>query len=308
LNFKGCCLMKLNRFPEAKLCFDESLKIDDSKSESWGCLGTYYLQINENEHAKKYFKKAEQLEGNELAYSQLAYFFYNTEDYHKAELYVERALRLNNKNESVLNTKGLLYIHHKDFSSAIEIFRALIGMNSSNSVYHSNLGYAYSLNKNINEAKKALYDSISLDPSNAYALNNLAILYHSQSEYSTAWNYIEKAISINPTVLIFWGNKADILISLIKSGDESFGTFQDVGHFLYRADLSTIDVIIALSNVEIELSKEEKDQIFIGMINMDNFFNQTVNDSLVSRKDYLNIYKMSLEIVALLDASRSEEF
>ncbi|HWK57316.1 MAG TPA: tetratricopeptide repeat protein [Parapedobacter sp.] len=308
LNSKGCCLMKLNRVPEAKLCFDESLKIDDSKSESWGCLGTYYLQIDDNEHAKKYFNKAEQLEGNELAYSQLAYFFYTIEDHHKAELYVERALSLNNKNESALNTKGLLYIHHEDLPSAIEIFRTLIGMNSSNSVYHSNLGYAYFLNKNILEARKALDDSISLNPSNAYALNNSAILYHSQSDYLTAWNYIEKAVSINPKVLRFWGNKADILISLIKSGDESFGTFQDVGYFLYRADLSTVDVMISLSTGAIELSKEERDQILIGMINMDNFFTQTVNDSLVSREDYLNIYKMSLETVALLGASRPEEF
>jgi len=59
LNFKGCCLMKLDRFPEAKLCFDESLKIDDSKAESWGFFGSYYLQIDQNENAKKYFKQAE---------------------------------------------------------------------------------------------------------------------------------------------------------------------------------------------------------------------------------------------------------
>jgi len=307
LNFKGCCLMKLNQVPEAKLCFDKSLKIDDSKSESWGCMGTYYLQINEKGHAKKCFKKAEQLEGNELTYSQLAYFFYTIEDYHKAELYVERTLSLNNKNESALNTQGLLYIYHENFPSAIDIFRTLIGINSSNSLYHSNLGYAYLLNQNINEAKEALDNSISLYPSNAYAHNNLAILYHSQSDYPTAWNYIESAISIDPNISKFWGNKADILISLIKSGNESLGSFQDVGCFLFRANLSIIDVMIELNTSKIELSKEEKNSIYLGMINMDLFFTETVRDCLVPREEYLNIYQTSLEIIALLDVSHLEE-
>src|SRR5690606_8295094 len=156
-----------------------------------------------------------------------------------------RTLSLNDKNESALNTKGLLYIYKEDYPSAIDTF-ILIGINSLNSVYHNNLGYAYLLNKNIIEAKKTLEVSISLDSSNAYALNNLAILYHSQSDYLTAWNYIEQAISINPHVPKFWENKAEILILLIKSGDESFGSFEDVGYFLSKANPSTVDVIIAL--------------------------------------------------------------
>src|SRR5690606_784156 len=123
----------------------------------------------------------------------------------------------------------------------------------------------------------------------------------------TAWNYIEQAISINPHVPKFSENKAEILILLIKSGGESLGSFQDVGYFLSQANRSTVDVIIALNNVEIELSKEERDQIFIGMINMDLFFAQTVKNCLVSREDYLNIYKTSLEIVALLNASDLNE-
>src|SRR5690606_7603619 len=146
LNFKGCCLLKLNKSIEAKCCFEESLKIDNSKSESWGFLGTYYLQIDDNEYAKKCFIEAEGLEGNELTYSQLAYFYYQIEEYAKADLYVERTLSLNDKNESALNTKGLLYIYKEDYPSAIDTF-ILIGINSLNSVYHNNLGYAYLLNK-----------------------------------------------------------------------------------------------------------------------------------------------------------------
>ncbi|MEN5435774.1 DUF2971 domain-containing protein [Sphingobacterium faecium] len=307
LNLKGYCLLKLNKYPEAKPCFENSLQIDDSKSESWGYLGTYYQLNNEIEDAEKCFIQAEKLEGNELSYSQIAYFFYSIEDYDKSNLYVEKTLSINNKNESALNTKGLLYISDEDYTSAIATFKTLIGINSSHSIYQGNLGYAYLLNKNISKAKKSLEESISIDGSNAYAFNNLAILYHSKFDYLTAWEYIECAITITPTISKFWENKADILIALIKSGNDTLGTFQDVGYFFHKANQSTVDLLIALNTTAIELSEDEKHQIILGMINMDIFFTETVRDCLITREDYLKIYRISLETVALLNTSDVNE-
>lgn len=307
LNFKGCCLLKLNQANEAKYCFEESLKIDNSKSESWGCLGSYYLSNKDYDEADRCFLYAEKLEGNELTYSQLAYYFYTTEDYKKAKLYVDRTLNLNSENESALNTKGLLYISDRDFPAAIATFENLIKINSSNSIYLGNLGYAFLLNEKTKDAKSALNRSITLDSNNSYALNNLAILYHKQSEYPKAWNYIEQATSINPHVEKFWENKADILVALIKSGNNSFGNWQDVGYFFYKANHSTVDLLIALNTTDVEISEDEKYQIILGIINTDIFFGETIRDCLIPREDYLNIYSKSLEIVALLNTSDVNE-
>lgn len=308
LNFKGCCLLKLNQISEAKYCFEESLKIDNSRSESWGCLGTYYFSIKDYDEADNCFYHAENLDGNELTYSQLAYYFYCTEDFEKANSYVKQTLSFNELNESALNTKGLLYISDKDFTSAINTFHNLIAINSSNSFYHCNLGYALLLNGNISEAKNALDLSITLDRKNAYALNNLAILFHSQSNYLKAWNYIKRAVAINSEVEKFWENKADILISLIKSGNDSLGSLQDVGYFFYRANHSTVDLLIGLNSTDIELSEDEKNQIILGIINRDNYFTETTINCVVNREEYIKIYRMSLEIVALLNTTNANEF
>lgn len=68
-----------------------------------------------------------------------------------------------------------------------------------------------------------------------------------------------------------------------------------------------MDLLIALNTTDVELSEEEKCQIILGIINTDIFFEDTIRDCLIPREDYLNIYRMSLEIVALLNTSDVNE-
>ncbi|MBL1411104.1 tetratricopeptide repeat protein [Sphingobacterium faecale] len=309
LNFKSSCLMKLNLLPEAKLHIEKSLKIDDSKGESWGFMGTYYLLNNQNEEAQKCFSQTEKLEGTELSFAQLAYFYYIIEKYDEAILYAQKALSINSINESALNTKGLLLIIDKKYELAIETFNTLIKVNSANSMYYSNIGYAYLSDGNNCEAKAPLEKAISLDPNNAHAFNNLAILYHNKSEQLLAWNYIEQAVSANPNIPKLWVNKGEILIHLIKSGQKSYGNLQNVGTYFFKGNLSVVDAMIALgpSMPEPVLSREERYQVILGMISMDVFFTDTVRECLVPEEHYFNIYRMSLEIVALLGTSDPNE-
>ena len=308
LNFKGCCLLKLKKLDEARLCFEQSLEVNDSKAESWGFLGTYYLSTQDTEKASKCFKKVEQLDGTELSHSQIAYYYYSVEEFDKSALYIDKTLSINDRNESALNTKGLLCINHEKYKEAISIFRDLIQINNSNSTYYCNLGYAYLLEDNISKAEKILNKSLSLDRSNAYAYNNLAILCCKQSDFTAAWEYAELATSNNAELPKFWENKAEILIALLKSGDKSKGSFEDVGYFLSQANLSTIDAIIALNSSDIALSKDEKEHIVRGMISVDLFYAETTRDCKVEKENYLAIYQLSLEIVALLGASEPVEF
>lgn len=307
LNYKGCCYLKRKNYPEALANFERALEIDESQAESWGCLGTYYLLKKDISGADVCFKKVEGLEENELSNSQIAFYLYTIEDYEKSQLYVDKTLSINSDNESALNTKGLLLIKKEEYQDAINIFKTLIKNNVSNSMYHSNLGHAYHLKNKINEARKELKKSISLDPSNAYAYNNLAILYHSQSDYKTAWTYAESATSIESDISIFWQNKAEILISLIKSGEQTEENLEYVGYCLMRGNISAVDAISALNLSDIQFSKHEMCQIIRGMINMDIFYSETTRNCQVDKDSYLNIYQISLEIVALLNASEVDE-
>ncbi|WP_113653187.1 tetratricopeptide repeat protein [Pedobacter namyangjuensis] len=307
INNKGYCLLTLKKTDEAKLCFERSLKINDTKAENWAYLGTYYLSVQDIENAHQCFKKVEKLDGNELSHSQIAYYYYSTEEYEKSALYVEKTLSIDDKNVSALNTKGLLYVYHKKYEEAINLFEHLINIYDSNSMFYSNLGYTYLLVENIPKAEKNLNKSISLDHENAYAYNNMGLLYHKKSDFLGAWEFAELATLKNAEISEFWKNKAEILISLLKLGNEAKGGFKDVGYFLCRANLSTIDAIIDLNTTEI-LSKEEKDQIISGMIAVDAFYAETTRNCKVEKDIYSTIYQMSLEIVALLDASESVEF
>ncbi|WP_316799060.1 tetratricopeptide repeat protein [Pedobacter frigidisoli] len=308
LRSKAWCLFKLKKQDQARIYFEAALKIDDCNAESWTSLGSYFLLRKEIEDANNCFKKAEVLEGTETSFSQMAHYLYSNEEYDKAALYVGKALSINDKSENALNTKGLLYTNSKEYNEAIKTFEFLIGINSYTSMYYNNLGYAYFLNKRIEKAISTLNRSITLDPSNAYPYNNLSVLYQNQSDLTTAWNFIELAISKDSDIPEFWLNKGDLLIALIKSGDKSRGDFNDVGYFLSRANRSAIDIIIALNSMEAALLKNEKDQIIRGMINMDIFYAETTRNCKVDNEDYLTIYRMSLEIVALLNASEEEEF
>lgn len=306
-NFKSSCLIMLNRPIEAKYCLDESLKIDDNQSESWGFFGIYYLFSNNKQLAEDCFKKVEQLELTEISNSQLAYYYYSINEYKKAQLYVDKTLSVNSKNETALNTQGLILIESNDIKNAIKIFKELISLNKHISIYYNNLGHAFQLDKKLYSAQKNLEKAIKLDNSNAYAYNNLAILQNKKLNKKQAWYYICKAIELNQDIPKFWINKGELLLSMINSGEETIETLEDVGYYFYRGNISTIDAISALNNNDISISQVEIGQIIRGMINMDIYFSETTKDTLVDKNFYYHVYSISLEIISLLEASEIEE-
>lgn len=308
LNFKSSCLLSLKRETEAIACLEESLKIDNNQSESWGFLGTYYLILKNKQLAEECFSKVEQLELTEISNSQLAYYYYSINDYNTAQLYVDKTLSINSKNESALNTQGLLLIEKKDYKNAIKIFKELISLNKHISMYYSNLGHAFQLDKKLYSAQKNLEKAVKLDNTNAYAYNNLAILHNEKLNIKDAWVYICKATELDQDTPKFWLNKGELLFSMIKSDNETLETLEDVGYYYYRGNIATVDAISALNNSNISISQEDIDQIISGMIKMDIYFLETTSNSIVNKNFYYDVYKTSLEIIALLNASEIEEF
>lgn len=307
LNFKSSCLLRLNRPTEAKSCLDESLKIDSNQSESWGFLGLYYLILKNKQLAEECFKKVEQLELTEISNSQLAYYFHSINDYKKAQLHVDKTLSTNEKNESALNTQGLLLIEKNDYKNAIKIFKQLISSNQHISTYYSNLGHAFQLGKKLYSAQKNLEKAVKLDNTNAHAYNNLAILYNEKLNIKEAWKYICKATELEQDIPQFWINKGELLFSMIKAGHETEEKLEDVGYYYYRGSISTVDAISALKNSAPPISEEDIDQIISGMLNMDIYLSATTNNCIVNINFYYYIYKISLEIIALLNATEIEE-
>jgi protein O-GlcNAc transferase len=307
LNYKGFCLLKRKNYPEALINFETAIEIDNNQSESWGSLGLYYLSIKNSALAEECFEKTKKLEPTEISNSQIAYYYYSIEDYQKAQLYVDKTLSVNSKNESALNTQGLLSIIKKDYKNAINIFVELISLNEHISMYYNNLGHALQLDNKLFFAKRNFKKAIKLDSTNAYAYNNLAILYSLKSSFKEAWDCICTATKLDPDTAQFWQNKGDLLYSIIKSGDETVETLEDVGYYFHRGNISTVDAISALNDESSTITPEDIDQIINGMINMDLYFSETINNCVVDRNFYNNVYKISLEIISHLSASDIDE-
>ncbi|MFE7087250.1 tetratricopeptide repeat protein, partial [Sphingobacterium spiritivorum] len=307
-NYRGFCFLKNKNYPEAFLNFEAAINIDNNQSESWGFLGTYYLILKNKQLAEECFKKVEQLELTEISNSQLAYYYYSINDYNTSQLYVDKTLSINSKNESALNTQGLLFIEKNEYKNAIKIFKELISLNKDISIYYNNLGHAFQLDKKLYSAQKNLEKALKLDNTNAYAYNNLAVLHNEKLEIKEAWEYICKATELDQDNPKFWVNKGELLFSLIKSGQETEEKLEDVGYYFYRGSISTVDAISALKDSVQSISEEDIDQIINGMLNMDIYFSATTNNCNVDKNFYHYVYKISLEIIALLNASEVEEF
>lgn len=306
-NYKGYCLLNKPDLENAKLCFEKALSIDKLQATTLCFLGAYYLRIQDFLTASEYYLNAQKLEGDELSFSHLAFYYYEIEEYTQSLEYVEKTLSLNQENESALNTKGLILIAQEDYVSAIKIFSHIVKRNLTNSVFIGNLGYAHLLNNDKEEAKKELELSISIDSNNSFALNNLGILYFKDEDYVNAWSSFHKATEIKPNIKKFWENKAECLLKLLISKETTFGSYHDVGCFLSKSELSIIDIIIGLNDLEPQLESADKEAVLLSLLKGDNFFNQTINDTKISLENYQKIYLSSLEIVSLLNTSNSIE-
>ncbi|MGB7529241.1 tetratricopeptide repeat protein [Sphingobacterium cellulitidis] len=308
LNYKGNYLLNEKRYTEALQHFEKAVKLDSTQSESWAFLGTYYLITKNQESAAKCFIEAEKLSPSESGCAQIAFYYYSIEENEKSQLYVDKALSINNNNENALNTQGLLLIKKNEYKDAIKFFKALTSFNKFNSIYYNNLGHAYHLNKQLQYAKRNLEHSIKLNNSNANAYNNLAILHSEKLNFTEAWECICKATSLDQDNHQFWLNRGDILFSIIKSGIDTTETLKDVGYYFYRANISTVDALSALMNSSNTFTNEDDIDIIIsGMIDLDVFFTETTKNCIIDKSFYYMIYKISLEIIALLNVSEIEE-
>lgn len=306
-NYKGCCFLDKHDLLSAKTCFEKALSIDKFQATTLCFLGAYYLRIQDLVTASKYYQKAQELNGDELSFSYLAYFYYEIGEYAKSQEYIKKTLDLNKDNESALNTKGLILFAQEDYVSAIKNFNSIVKQHPANSVFLGNLGLAYLYNNDRDESIKALNLSISIDANNSFTLNNLGLYYCLNEDYVTALGYFQKATQINSNIKKFWENKAECLLKLLLSNVTTYGSYHDVGYFLSKSELSIIDIIIGLNDLEPQLESADKEAVLLSLLKGDNFFNQTINDTKISLENYQKIYLSSLEIVSLLNTSNSIE-
>jgi tetratricopeptide (TPR) repeat protein len=81
-----------------------------------------------------------------------------------AQLYFQKAVKLNSKDAEAWNNLGATEYVSRQYSAAVGDYKKSVKLSKDSAVYHSNLGMAYFDEKNFRKARKELQTALKLDP------------------------------------------------------------------------------------------------------------------------------------------------
>ena len=98
VNLKGVILANLDQVIEARKCWFNAIKINNSYFDPIYNLGDSYLKKREYDEALKYFIKASELQPkNFIVHFRIGYLFMQKQKWDKALFYFSKSKELNNK-------------------------------------------------------------------------------------------------------------------------------------------------------------------------------------------------------------------
>jgi tetratricopeptide (TPR) repeat protein len=143
------------------------------------------IEINDDKDARVYLVLAE------------AYSNPQIEDYEKAILFLNKALKIDPKSTDPYILLGKIYLNKGNGSDAIKNFENALDISKTNPEALTYKAKVYALIDNNNDAISLLNEAIAGDPGYAPAYNELAELYAKLKDYAKATEYYEKYINIS---------------------------------------------------------------------------------------------------------------
>ena len=121
------------------------------------------------------------------------------DDPNAAEVHLQKALALNPDSISVLSDLGYIYVHHKDYPHAIEMYQKAAELDLKRADPFFNLGYIYAVTENYPKAKEMYSRVVALSPEYLdEALFNLAMVQAELGERENGIKSLKQALEINP--------------------------------------------------------------------------------------------------------------
>lgn len=109
-----------------------------------------------------------------------------------------KALKLNNKNQLVLNNLGNLFKEIKDYKRAIRAFSDAIRLNPKDFNAYNNLGIVYEAINDYDKAIVAYKQAVKIKPNYSKAVNNIGVVLYKQKKYKEAIEIFKIALKIDP--------------------------------------------------------------------------------------------------------------
>ncbi|WP_417327224.1 tetratricopeptide repeat protein [Halarcobacter sp.] len=212
---------RMNKFEEQEKKFADKLNKNDSevtdaiKSTLPDWIKKYYEIEKEKDIEKKNLLYRESINDFEELYHYYAIFLTDIKkDYEEAENYYKKALDLD-PNDVSYNGNYAIFLKNikKDYEEAEIYYKKALDLDPNDAVYNGN--YALFLNeikKDYKEAENYYKKALDLDPNNANCNGNYAIfLITTKKDYENAEKYYKKALERNPNNANCNGNYASLL-------------------------------------------------------------------------------------------------
>jgi Tfp pilus assembly protein PilF len=159
LNALGLAYSMRGNLQESIKLYQKCLGIAPNFTEAHNNLGTVYQEMGHIDRAEEEFKKVIEdpnYTHKELPYYNLARLYFTRQDFEKARLYVENAIRLNGRFALAFNLQGLILESQNNLYGAIESYKMAVKIVPDDVNFNFNLGAAYFKNDELRKAAEIL--------------------------------------------------------------------------------------------------------------------------------------------------------
>jgi tetratricopeptide (TPR) repeat protein/ADP-heptose:LPS heptosyltransferase len=274
------------QFLEAKLIYEELLRLVPNHPQVLSNLGTIEIQLGDIKKGISYIEKSIKVDPKQPgAISNLANGLLEIEKFEEAIQYYNLALKLDSNFVDAYYNKARALKFVQKYEEAILNYEQAIKLNPQYSQAIVNLGFLYNELKEYDKSLKQYNLALNINPHSAETLYNRGIVYENLNEFENALDDYNLAIKIKPNFADAYNNKSgvfrklqryeeaiDIINQSIKIDPNNSVSINKKGLFLFEK--KDFDGALNNFNWAIELSPNFADALFnkaILMLSQENY-------------------------------------
>ncbi len=226
---QGKANIEMHKIPDAQKSFIKAYELQPENSIVIQELTNIYFNNRQFQKAIEFAQLCGGCESNRI----LGLSYYHTEDYGKAQTYLQKAVAANDKDAESAYTLGRIFLELENEKAAIPQYQRAIGLEAGRNMwmyelgliyysqddyknalkyftmatdagytrsndFYENYGFAQLYTGDVENGLKSLDEVLSRKPNNKELLSNIANAMYDTKRYDAALLYFQKLLELNP--------------------------------------------------------------------------------------------------------------